>query len=52
MLKEKIQSLADKYHKDNIALRRHLHQNPELSYQEVKTGKFIAEQLKAMNISH
>ena len=50
MLKEKIKSLAHKYHKDAIALRRHIHQNPELSFQEVATGKFIAEQLKAIGI--
>jgi len=50
MLKNKIKSLSNKYHKDTIALRRHLHQNPELSYEEVETGKFIAEQLKEFGI--
>jgi len=50
MLKEKIKSLAHQYHKDAIALRRHIHQNPELSFQEVETGKFIAEQLKEMGV--
>jgi len=52
MLKEKIKSLAQKYQKDNIAIRRHLHENPELSFQEVETGKFIADRLKEMGIPH
>lgn len=50
MLKEKIKSLSQKYHSDIVKIRRHLHENPELSYQEVQTGKFIAEQLKEMEI--
>ena len=50
MLKNKVKSLSEKFHKDTIALRRHIHQNPELSYQEVETGKFISEQLKEMGI--
>jgi len=51
-LKEKIKQLAQKYHQEVIEIRRHLHQFPELSYQEVKTGKFIAEKLKEYNIPH
>ena len=35
MKKEKIQKLAHSYHQETIAVRRHLHQNPELSYEEV-----------------
>ena len=31
-----------------IAWRRHIHQNAELSFQEVKTSAYIAEALKAM----
>lgn len=31
-----------------IAWRRHLHENAELSYQEVKTSAYIAEALRAM----
>ena len=29
------------------AIRHHLHQNPELSHQEEKTARFVAEKLKA-----
>ena len=35
-----------------IALRRHLHAHPELSYQEVETGKFISRTLTGWGIDH
>ncbi len=50
MLKEKIQSLAGDIHEEVIAIRRHLHQHPELSFQEVQTGQFIAKKLKEFGI--
>ncbi len=49
-IKEKIKELAQKYQNHAIEIRRHLHTYPELSYQEVETGKYIAKQLKKMNI--
>jgi len=52
MLQNKIKKLATKIHNDTIATRRHLHQHPELSYQEVETGKFVAERLKDYGIAH
>ncbi len=52
MLKDKVKHLANAYHKDIISIRRHLHQNPELSYQEVETGKYIAQQLEDLQIEH
>lgn len=33
-----------------VELRRHLHRNPELSFHEVETSAFIAEQLTALGI--
>lgn len=51
-LKEKIQQLAKDFHADVVAIRRHLHQNPELSYEEVQTGQYIAAQLEAMGIPY
>ena len=33
-----------------IADRRHLHQHPELAFQEYETAKFVAERLAAMGV--
>ena len=52
VLKKKIKQLAKQYFKDTVALRRHMHQYPELSFQEKETGKFIAKTLKAYKIKH
>lgn len=39
---EKFSTLIDTYEEEMIALRRHFHANPELSYEEVETPKTIA----------
>ncbi|MBP6334014.1 MAG: amidohydrolase [Bacteroidia bacterium] len=52
MLKEKIKSLAQKYHSDIITCRRYLHMNPELSFQEFNTQKFVEEKLKEYGLSN
>ncbi|MEM9917640.1 MAG: M20 family metallopeptidase [Bacteroidota bacterium] len=52
MLKQKIKKLAKQYYEDVVEIRRHLHQNPELSYQETATGQFIASKLKKYRIDH
>jgi amidohydrolase len=52
MLIDKIKILAKLYHQDTIDVRRYLHQHPELSYEEVETGKFIAAKLTEMGITH
>lgn len=35
-----------------LEVRRHLHANPELSFKEVETSKFISAQLSKYNIQH
>ncbi len=50
MLKGKIKQLANQFHQEIVEVRRHLHQYPELSYQEVETGKFIAGKLTEFGI--
>ncbi len=50
MLLEKIKSLAAQGQTENIAIRRHLHANPELSYQEFETCKFVQAQLTKIGI--
>lgn len=51
-MKEKIQQLAQQYHADTVAHRRHLHAHPELSFEEIETGKFVSAQLAALGIEH
>jgi len=47
---EKIKNLANNFHGEIVAVRRHLHAHPELSLQEHKTAAYLAEQLTAMGI--
>ncbi|WP_262920083.1 hypothetical protein [Niabella hibiscisoli] len=42
--------LAKQYTPEFIQVRRHLHANPELSYQEFKTAEFVKSQLTALGI--
>jgi amidohydrolase len=49
-LKEEIQALAEKHFSDVLAMRRHIHMHPELSYQEVETSSFVAAQLQRMGL--
>jgi amidohydrolase len=50
MLKETIVQLARQYAEENIAIRRHLHAHPELSYQEHETSRYVQQQLQALGI--
>lgn len=52
MLKDKIKSLAKAYKVEVIANRRHLHANPELSFQEYNTAKFVKEKLQEIGITN
>lgn len=49
-LLEKIKSLSQSYCQEVVGLRRHLHANPELSYQEFNTVKFVAQTLRSFGI--
>jgi amidohydrolase len=49
-LLDKIKSLSVAYSQEVISLRRHLHENPELSYQEYNTAKFVAQTLRSIGI--
>lgn len=52
MLKEKIQTLAHELQGHAVGIRRHLHQHPELSFEEVETGRFVAAQLAEIGVSY
>lgn len=47
---ENIKSLAKKYAPEFVAIRHHLHANPELSYHEFETSKFVQNKLKEFGI--
>jgi amidohydrolase len=51
MLKNRIKSLAQQLKEEVIANRRHLHANPELSFQEFNTANFVQEKLKEIGIT-
>ena len=51
-LKLKIQTLATQYLAETIEIRRHLHANPELSFQEFRTSDYIASKLKQLGIPY
>jgi hippurate hydrolase len=50
MILEKIKTLAAQHQAENVATRRHLHANPELSYQEFETCKYVQAQLTKIGI--
>ncbi len=52
MIKTKIKELAKIIHQEVITNRRHLHQNPELSFQEEKTYQFVASKLDELGIGY
>ncbi len=50
-LDSKIKQLAKEYAAETIANRRYLHTNPELSFQEYNTARFVAQKLKDLDLS-
>ncbi|MBK8712151.1 MAG: amidohydrolase [Niastella sp.] len=46
-----IKELAKNYKEEFIGIRRHLHANPELSYQEFETSAFVQNKLKEFGIA-
>ena len=51
-MREKIKKLANEYSAEFISIRHHLHANPELSYQEFETSKFIQGKLNEFGIPY
>lgn len=52
MIIQRIKELATSYNDEVVKDRHHLHAHPELSYQEVETGKYIARRLEEMGVEH
>src|SRR5699024_1031637 len=51
MLKEIFNSIENLFD-ETVRIRRYLHQHPELSFQEYKTAKYIADYYKSLGIPH
>lgn len=49
---ENIKQLAHQYFDDVISFRRHLHQHPELSFQEFKTSEYVCSILDKHHITY
>lgn len=50
-MQDSIKSLARQYNADVVAIRRHLHAHPELSFNEHNTARFVADQLKEIGLT-
>jgi amidohydrolase len=48
----KIKDLASNLHEEIRTIRRHIHQNPELSFQEFNTQNYVWQQLDAIGIAN
>ncbi|WP_255434087.1 M20 family metallopeptidase [Carboxylicivirga sp. M1479] len=51
-MKARIKELTQNYLQQIIDIRRHLHQNPELSFEEHQTSAYIQKQLDSMGIPY
>lgn len=49
-MKQRLFDLLDKNYEEMVDIRRYLHQNPELSFKEVKTAAYIADFYKQLGI--
>lgn len=49
-MKEKIQTIAADIFNEVVGFRQHLHANPELSYHEYETSKYVKDKLTAWGI--
>jgi amidohydrolase len=51
-MKAQIQHLAKEFHQEITEIRHHLHSNPELSFVEFETSKYIQSQLDKMGVEY
>ena len=51
-MKTTIHALANEYQTELVAIRRHLHAHPELSFKEKETAQFISNKLTEYGIEH
>ena len=51
-MKEKIRSLSEAYFEETLSVRRHLHQYPELSFEERETSAYIQAKCREYGLSY
>lgn len=51
-MREKLHNRIDQLHQEMIAIRRYLHQYPEISFNEKKTAKYIADFYEKLGIPY
>ncbi|GAF05762.1 M20 metallopeptidase family protein [Saccharicrinis fermentans] len=51
-LKQIIKELSQKYYPEILDIRRHIHKNPELSFEEFNTSKYICSKLDEYHIPY
>ncbi len=51
-MRDRIHNTASQLQEELVKIRRHLHMNPELSFQEEKTAKFIASELDKLKVEY
>jgi amidohydrolase len=49
---DKIKKRTDEIFQDIVSIRRHIHSNPELSFEEEKTSAFVSQRLTELGITH
>jgi len=49
-MKEKVQAIASEIFNEVVGFRQHIHANPELSFHEYETSKYVKDKLSAWNI--
>ncbi len=52
LLRQRVEQHCRLYHSDVVAVRRHIHANPELAFEEYKTSAFICKKLDQYGIPY